>query len=164
VGGNARPGSTGCVTIIGGGNTINIAPFTARDSDFDARLGMKMLSARVYVVFAYRWTSSSYGYPNMQGFGEGVEKLPDLDKPLSFFGNWTYYPQMAGKITTGIPSTPYNLQYILTTYQIGGVYVIGKSPVFVEAGWMGDAWVNRENAPSNRTDYGPFAGLGIKFP
>jgi len=164
VGGNAAPGSAGCVTIIGGGNTINIAPFTARDSDFDARLGMKLLKQRVYLAFAYRWTSSNYGYPNMQGFGEGIEKLPDLDQALSFFGSWMYYPKISGKMTTGIPATPYNLQYILTTYQIGAAYAIGTSPVFVEAGWMGDAWVNRENAPGNRSDYGAFAGLGVKFP
>jgi hypothetical protein len=48
-------------------------------------------------------------------------------------------------------------------YQVGVDYVIGKSPVFIEAGWMGNYLTNKNNAPSNISANGPFVGLGIKF-
>lgn len=161
-GGNAAPGSAGCVTVIGGLNAVNVAAFTPSDTDFDGRIGMK-LRGRVYIAFAYRWTSNNYGYAQMNGFGEGIQKLPDLDRAFSFFGEWMYYPKIKGTGTTGNPPAGYTLEYILTTYDIGVAYVIGESPVFVEAGWGGQSWVNRVNAPSNRTYSGAFVGLGLKF-
>jgi hypothetical protein len=41
--------------------------------------------------------------------------------------------------------------------------VIGNSPIFIEAGWMGDNWSNKQNGPINRTYNGPFAGLGFRI-
>jgi hypothetical protein len=165
VGGNATPGSPGCVTVIGPANrSINVGAFTAQDSDLDVRLGMRLLRSRVYLDFAYMWKSNNYGYPVMDGFGEGVEKLPDLDHALSWFGDWMYYPEVRGNVQTGTPRTTYNLQYIVTTFRIGGAYVFGNSPVFIEAGWNGESWVNKLNAPGNRTYRGAFVGLGLKMP
>jgi hypothetical protein len=46
---------------------------------------------------------------------------------------------------------------------VGVNYVIMHSPVFIEAGWMGESWTNRTNAPINRSYNGPFAGLGVRF-
>jgi hypothetical protein len=37
-------------------------------------------------------------------------------------------------------------------------------PIFIEAGWRGDSWTAKQNAPASRTYNGPFAGLGVKFP
>ena len=42
-------------------------------------------------------------------------------------------------------------------------YVVGGSPVFIEAGWMGDNLTNKLNAPATSTANGPFVGLGVKF-
>ena len=59
--------------------------------------------------------------------------------------------------------TNFNLAYNILKYQVGLTYAIGTSPVFVEAGWIGDSWTNKQNAPTNRTYNGPFAGLGLRF-
>ncbi|MBV8118290.1 MAG: hypothetical protein JOZ01_09940 [Candidatus Eremiobacteraeota bacterium] len=97
----------------------------------------------------------------MNGVGFGIEKLPDLNIPLSFFGSFWYYPNVKGNYSNPVVSA--SLAYNLYKYQIGVDYVIGNSPVFIEAGWMGDNLTNKTNAPSNSTANGPFVGLGIKF-
>lgn len=145
------------VTPIGGVGTSFVPAFQARDTDVDARLGIRVLNPRIYIGVGYLWRSTNYGYPNMNGVGFGIEKLPDLDTPLSFFGSFYYYPQVKG--TYG----PFDLEYNMYKYQVGVDYVVGNSPVFIEAGWMGDNLTNKLNAPSNSTANGPFAGLGIKF-
>ena len=67
--------------------------------------GSKSLNPRVYVAGSYLVGTNNYGYPRMTGFGFGVEKLPDLDKSLSLFGSFYYFPQLQGNFTdasTGI--------------------------------------------------------------
>jgi hypothetical protein len=149
------------VTGIGGGYTTFVPAFTARDTDVDARLGVRVINPRIYIGVGYLWRSTNYGYPNMNGVGFGVEKLPDLNIPLSFFGSFWYYPNIKGNYSNPVVSA--SLAYNMYKYQVGVDYVIGNSPVFIEAGWMGDNLTNKTNAPSNSTANGPFVGLGIKF-
>ena len=145
------------VGVIGGGGQTFVPAFQARDTDVDARLGIRVFNPRVYIGVGYLWRSTNYGYPNMNGIGFGAEKLPDLDTPLSFFGSYWYYPSIKGAYG------PFGLEYNMSKYQVGAVYVIGASPVFIEAGWMGDSLSVKANAPSGSSANGPFAGLGIKF-
>jgi hypothetical protein len=161
--GAAAPDPQCYVTTIGKTGATYVPAFTARDTDWDVRLGFKVIDPRVYIGVGYLWRSSNYGYPNENGVGFGIEKLPDLNIPLSFFGSFWYYPSVKGTITTGVSPTSYSLAYNLYKYQIGLDYVLGKSPVFIDLGWMGDALNNKTNAPGNSTVNGPFAGLGIKF-
>ncbi len=150
------------VTGIGGGYSTFVPAFTARDTDVDARLAIRVLNPRVYIGVGYLWRSTNYGYPNMNGVGFGIEKLPDLNQALSFFGSFWYYPSISGNYSNVvIPST--QLSYNMYKYQVGLDYVIGKSPIFIDLGWMGNQLTNKTNAPSNITENGPFAGLGIKF-
>jgi hypothetical protein len=161
------------VTIIGGGGTSPVATNTQlADQNADVRLGFRVLKPRVYIGVGYLFVSTNYGYPNMNGVGFGAEKLPDLNQPLSFFGSVWYYPSVNGTATFNIendfPSTSFTqhslaLQYNILKYQVGLDYVIGNSPIFIDLGWMGDNWSNKENAPINRSYNGPFAGLGIRF-
>jgi hypothetical protein len=150
------------VTGVRGGYSTFVPAFTARDQDVDARVAVRVFKPRVYVGVGYLWRSSNYGYPNEYGVGAGLEKLPDLNQALSFFGSFWYYPQIYGNYSNAvIPET--SLAYKMYKYQVGLDYVIGKSPIFIDLGWMGDNLTNKTNAPSNVTDNGPFAGLGIKF-
>ncbi|MFZ0030251.1 MAG: copper amine oxidase N-terminal domain-containing protein [Candidatus Cybelea sp.] len=158
------------VTTIGGaGSTPVLVTSPLADQNVDVRLAVRVLNPRVYIGIGYMWLSTNYGYPNMQSFGFGGEKLPDLNQALSFFGSIWYYPNVHGSYTTTppssstIPSVSYNLAYNILKYQIGVTYAIGNSPVFIEGGWMGDSWTNKENAPINRSYNGPFAGLGVRF-
>jgi len=163
------PGSTGpadpqCfVTTIGGKGATFVPAFTARDTDWDVRFGLRVLQPKIYFVGSYINRSTNYGYPTTNGAGFGIEKLPDLNIPLSFYGNFLYYPSVSGNITTGAPATAYNLSYTMYKYQVGINYVIGNSPIFLDLGWMGNALNNKSNAPGSITVNGPYAGLGIKF-
>ncbi len=156
--GQVPPNPQCYVTVIGGNGAAFVPSFTARDSDADVRLGLRVLQPRVYIGIGYLWRSNNYGYPNLNNVGFGIEKLPDLEVPLSFYGSFYYYPNIKGTYITGIP-----LAYQLYKYQLGLNYVVGRSPVFIDLGWMGNALNNKQNAPVNTTATGPYVGLGIKF-
>jgi hypothetical protein len=124
---------------------------------------VRVLQPRLYIGVGYLWASNNYGYPNMQGWGFGGEKLPDLDQELSGFGSVWYYPDVHGGYVGAGGSNGLTLAYNVLKYQVGVNYVIMHSPIFIEAGWMGESWTNRTNAPVNRSYNGPFAGLGVRF-
>jgi hypothetical protein len=156
------PATPNClVTILGGGFQAPVASFTARDSDVDARLAVRVFNPHVYFGAGYLWRSTSYGYPNQSGAGFGLEKLPDLNLALSFYGSIWYYPSITGTYTAAGASLP--LSYGMLKYQLGLDYVIAHGPVFLDAGWMGDGLSKGTNAPAPSSAQGPFAGLGIKF-
>jgi hypothetical protein len=150
------------VTVIGGGGQTFVPAFTARDSDVDARLGLKVADPRIYIGVGYLYRTNNYGYPREDGVGFGIEKLPDLNQALSVFGSAYYYPNAKGTFTdpTG---TSYVLAYNILKYQVGIDYVLGNSPVFIDLGYMGMSGRNKSNAPVNVNANGPFAGIGIKF-
>jgi hypothetical protein len=156
------------VTTIGGaGNSPVMTNTQLNDQNAEARVGVRVLDPRVYVGVGYMWVTTNYGYPSMNGVGFGIEKLPDLNHAFTAFGSLWYYPNIKGSYTnvTTAPISPltYQLQYNILKYQIGVNYVIGNSPIFVEAGWLGNQWSNKENAPINRSYNGPFAGLGFRL-
>jgi hypothetical protein len=153
------PHDAGDVTNIGSTGATFVPGFNARQSNVDAHLGLKIADPRIYIGVGYLWTQTDYGYPTQNAVGFGLEKLPDLDHSLSVFGSAYYYPN-----TKGIYA-PADLQlaYNILKYQVGIDYVIGKSPIFIEAGWQGIDGNAKTNAPVNTTENGPFAGIGIKF-
>ncbi|MBV8155367.1 MAG: copper amine oxidase N-terminal domain-containing protein [Candidatus Eremiobacteraeota bacterium] len=153
------------VTTIGStGQTVVLTTNPPGDNLIEARVGIRVMQPRIYVGAGYLWASNNYGYPEINNVGFGLEKLPDLNQALTFFGSIYYYPNVHGAITTGVKPTAYNLAYNILKYQVGVNYVIGNSPVFIEAGWMGDSWNKNSAAPINRSYNGPFAGLGFKLP
>jgi hypothetical protein len=145
------------VTVIGANGATNVPGFTARDTTIDARLGIKVADPRIYVGVGYLWRNNDYGYPRQDAFGFGAEKLPDLNQTFGVYGSVWYYPNTKGSYN-GL-----NLAYNDLLYNVGIDYVIGNSPVFLEAGWTGTSLTNKTNAPSGVTANGPFVGLGIKF-
>ena len=158
-------GEPGCVTIIGGGGQVWIAPFSPKDSDVDGRLGLKILDPRIYIGVSYlaRWTN--YGYPRQSGVGFGLEKLPDLDHPLSVYGAAYYYPQVKGTCNAPSPcgNGPFDLEYRIFRYSVGATYSIPGTPVFIEGGWTGDSGRNKLNAPSDFSHNAGTVGIGIHF-
>jgi hypothetical protein len=158
------------VTVVGGGGTSPVSTTTnLHDQDADVRFAVRVIRPRIYIGVGYLWVSNNYGYPSMNGVGFGGEKLADLNQALSFFGSIWYYPSVTGTgsfqhetSATGFTTVSIPLAYNILKYQVGFTYVIGNSPIFIEAGWMGDSWGNKQNAPINRTYTGPFAGLGLR--
>jgi pyruvate/2-oxoacid:ferredoxin oxidoreductase alpha subunit len=143
-------GEPGCVTLIGGVGQVYVPAFSPKDNDVDGRLGLKVLDPRVYIGVSYlgRWTN--YGYPRQSGVGFGLEKLPDLDTALSVYGSAYYYPQIKGTCDTNVcPTGPFDLEYRIFRYSVGATYSIPGTPVFIEAGWIGDNGKNKLNAPSD---------------
>jgi hypothetical protein len=162
-------GDPGCVTVIGGYGQTPVASFTARDTDFDGRLGLKIADPRIYIGVGYLQREENYGYPRQTGFGFGAEKLPDLDEPVSVYGSVWYYPSISGDFTyqPGAPpalvGTTDKFQQRFLKYQIGGTYNIGNSGLFLDAGFLGDTIRGKNISPSDASHAGGYVGLGIKF-
>lgn len=162
-------GDQGCVTVIGGYGQVPVPSFTARDTDFDGRLGLKIAEPRIYIGVGYLHREENYGYPKQNGFGFGAEKLPDLDQPFSVYGSVWYYPSIQGDFTfpanapAGLANTTQKFQQRFLKYQIGGTYSLGNSGLFLDFGFLGDSIKGKNISPSDASHAGGYLGLGIKF-
>ena len=162
-------GNQGCVTVIGAYGQVPVPSFTARDTDFDGRLGLKIAEPRIYIGVGYLHREENYGYPKQNGFGFGAEKLPDLDQPLSVYGSVWYYPTISGNFTFPVGAPPIlvggtdKFQQRFLKYQIGGTLNLGNSGLFLDAGFLGDTIRGKNLSPSDATHAGGYVGLGIKF-
>ena len=125
----------------------SVPTFIGRDYDFDARLGIRVLKPRIYIVGGYMWRGNNYGYPQENGAGVGLEKLPDLDRVFSFYGSALYYFGVNGNYSsvrrepaTVRRPTPMHVQrrYDVLKYDIGVSYTFPGFPLFIEAGFLGD--------------------------
>jgi hypothetical protein len=153
-------------TIDGG--TALIPVFLAKQSTLDARLEYQVAAPKIYVGVGYINAANSYGYPQLDGFGVGIEKLPDLRPGFSFFGSAFYYPTASGNYTVTDPTNPnfgntYKQQYQILKYDVGLALVFAHSPVYLQGGFSGDDYAVKQNAPIGQTHDGPYIGLGVKF-
>jgi len=162
------PHKTGAVTGIGGQGQAFIPSFEARDDDFDGRFGLKISDPRIYVGIGYVFRNTNYEGgllpTQVHGLGGGLEKLPDLDKGFSLYGSAYYFPaattddgQVEGNGAFG------SVQYRILKYGIGGTFNLGKSPVFLDLGYLGDQLFVKQEAPIGQSHTGTYAGLGIHF-
>jgi len=160
--------SPSCVNAIGRQGSVYVPSFYARDDDVDARFALKIADPRIYVGVGYAFRNSNYeggAFATQQhGLGFGAEKLPDLDRSLSLYGSIYYYPLLRtnGKQNLG-DGTFGEVQYRYLKYNVGLSLSLGSSPIFLEGGYLGDRGYVKQNAPSDFTHQGPYAGLGIHF-
>ena len=152
------------VTTIGSTGQTFVPGFRARDSDLDARIGIRVLQPRVYVAISYDWHGNNYGYPRLLALGFGGEKLPDLDHSFSVFGSAFFYPNLKGAFTDPGTGVGYTLSYNFFKYQFGVTLTEPRFPVFLDLGYMGDSGSPTSAAPTTFTHAGPFVGLGFKIP
>jgi len=158
------------VTTIGGLGQSSVPQFIGRDYSFDARLGIRVLKPRIYIVGGYMWRRNNYGYPQQTGAGVGLEKLPDLDHVFSWYGSALYYfgvngnyQSVAGACSPPTSPCTYNVAYDILKYDIGASYTFPGFPLFIEAGFMGDRGWNYNAAPIGFSESGPYAGIGFKI-
>jgi hypothetical protein len=158
------------VTTIGGLGQSSVPTFVGRDYDFDARLGIRVLKPRIYLVGGYMSRSNNYGYPREDGAGVGLEKLPDLDRVFSFYGSALYYFDVRGNYSSvagacSPPTAPctYDVGYNVLKYDIGVSYTFPGFPLYLEAGFLGDRGYNLYAAPIGFSESGPYAGIGLKI-
>ncbi len=158
-----------CVPAIGSNGTSGTAvpSFAARETQYDLRAGLRVIEPRIYLGASYLQATNNYGYPRLYGYGAGLEKLPDTDQTFSLYGGLYYYPRVHGNYTapTGpFTGTTYDLAYHVTRYDIGLTLKPSMySPIFVDAGYLGDRSKGANNAPATISRSGPFVGLGITF-
>lgn len=156
----------GSIALAGGGNAFAPA-FQAKEEDYDFRAGVRALEPRLYLGVSYLRHTNNYGYPTLHGYGIGLEKLPDVDQIFSVYGGAYYYPTLRGTYTQPLgpnSGVPLQLAYHTLKYDMGITLKPSEhSPVFIDAGYLGDRSRNADNAPSNITRNGPFVGLGINF-
>jgi hypothetical protein len=157
--------TAGPVTTIGATGSSVVPSFTAHEDDVDGRLGIRVANPRLYVGASYLWRQNNYGYPQINGVGFGVEKLPDLDQAISIYGSAYYYPSLQGTYTAAVAAPPGTLAYRLTRYEIGADWsFLGPSfPVYLDLGFLGNQYNNKINAPSNINQYSGYVGLGLHF-
>ena len=137
---------------------------TFTDRDIDLKVGLKLIDPRLYAGVSFIRVSNDYNYPTRKGVGAGVEKLPDLDQPTSLHGGIWYYPNVGGTYNlVGIPNSDTVLSYHLLRYSLGYSIQVPKSPLFIDAGYLGDRSKPRTNAPVITEHHGPYVGLGLHF-
>ena len=145
---------TAPVGLIGGGEAL-VPSFFAHQTDWDARVGVGIPFPRVHLVASFAQRRNSFKYPNLQGFGVGIEKLPDFnERNASFFGSYLWYPQFGSGSF---------VQYGLYKYSFGIEIHAPRIPVFVEFGVIGDYAYAKKNAPTYLSDSGVITGIGIHF-
>jgi hypothetical protein len=153
-------------TIDGG---IAFTPvFLARQSTLDARLEYQIAAPRIYVGVGYIHSANNYGYPQLNGIGAGIEKLPDLRPGINPFGSAFYYPSASGNYTITSPASvnfgkSYRQQYQILKYDLGLALIAKHSPLYLYGGVSGDRYTAKQNAPIGQTHDGPYIGLGLKF-
>lgn len=142
--------------------------FFGRQNSLDARVELRIAAPRVYIGAGWIHTTNNYGYPNLNGFGVGLEKLPDLRPGISLYGSAFYYPGVTGTFTVNNPASinngvAYQQRYQIMKYDIGLALVIPHSPVYVHGGYAADVYATRQNAPVGQVHAGPYIGLGVKI-
>ena len=142
--------------------------FLGRQNSLDGRIEYRVASPRIYVGVGYLHTTNNEGYPNLNGFGVGIEKLPDLRPGVSFYGSAFYYPSVSGTFTLNNPASvnagkSYQQQFSIMKYDIGIALVLAHSPVFLHGGFSADVYTVKQNAPIGQIHAGPYIGFGVKI-
>ena len=113
----------------------------------------------------YLSRAENYGYPRQNGFGFGIEKLPDLDQTFSVYGSVWYYPSVSASFTDPTLGTG-QFSYRDVKYQVGATFTLGSFTgigLFLDGGYLGDSLRAKSLAPSDSTHGGAYLGLGLKF-
>ncbi len=155
------------VTTVGSRGSAYVPAFTATNRDLDVRVGYRIFEPHVYIAVGYLWGSNNYGYPNENAVGFGLEKLPDFGHAFQYYGSVYYYPNVNGTYTTAANENPVNtsfgIGYNVLKYQVGIGWAFVPN-VYLDAGWAGENWANKNNAPISMSFNGPYVGLGFLIP
>ncbi len=147
----AFPHDAGRVSPIGGGPAAAVPAFVARDRSLAFDLGVQLSPEKYYLELGYATLANSYGDPRVGGLGIGLEKLPVLERRLSYDASLFYYPNVSGA----------RLAYAYYSYRAGLTASFGQA--FLDVGYAGDYGRKKVGAPVNFRHSGAYAGLGARF-
>ena len=173
----------GCVTPIGyklydavaPGVALYVPSFRATDSETRFAVGSKITrdNTRLYITADYLWRTFNYGSaPAMNGFGIGLEKLPDFDRTISWYGSFSAYADMHGSLTGAVnpallgplSGIPLNVDYRMFAYRVGGTWSFPNSPLFADLNVAGSRLDGRStNASSDAVHTALSIGVGAHF-
>jgi hypothetical protein len=174
-------GDPGCVTPIGyrtfntvftPGPVNYVNAFNAQDSSTQIGLGSKISRVeRYYLSVGYMFRGFNYlGYPGMNGLGFGLDKLPDVDRALSVYGNFWAFFNVNGKYNApssaalgGFANYPFTVAYRMFTYRLGATLNIPHTPLFLDVSDAGDRADVSANGPSSSVHNALMIGVGSKF-
>ena len=129
-------------------------------------MGYRIFEPHVYIAVGYLGFEQ-HGYPNENAVGFGLEKLPDFGHAFQYYGSVYYYPNVNGTYTTAANENPVNtsfgIGYNVLKYQVGMGWAFVPN-VYLDAGWAGENWANKNNAPISMSFNGPYVGLGFLIP
>jgi hypothetical protein len=151
----------GLVTGLGPQGRGFVPSFTALEYDYDVRAGIKVTGPRIYGAVSYL-TRGGNLEPRQHGLGYGIEKLADVDQNFSLHGSVFFYPNVGGQYSVAGAGSN-GVSYREVRYTIGASIQPNHSPVFVDAGFLGDRSKPRTDAPIGFNHQGPYVGLGIHF-
>ncbi|GAC1582446.1 MAG: hypothetical protein NVS3B7_17900 [Candidatus Elarobacter sp.] len=151
----------GLVTGIGRQGRGFVPSFAATEYDEDVRAGVKVMGPRIYGALSYLRRGSNFE-PTERGLGYGLEKLADVDQNFSLHGSVFFYPNVGGRYSVGGVGN-YGVSYRVVRYLIGASIQPNHSPLFLDAGFLGDRSKVRTDAPAGFNHQGPYVGLGIHF-
>jgi hypothetical protein len=152
----------GLTTGIGAQGRGFVPSFTATDYDYDVRAGVKVMGPRLFGAVSYLTRGSNFE-PRERGLGYGIEKLADVDQNFSIHGNVFFYPNVGGQYSVAGLGGNYGVSYREVRYLIGASIQPNHSPVFLDAGFLGDRSKPRTDAPVGFNHQGPYVGLGLHF-
>ena len=130
-------------------------------SEAEAHVGLKLPAPQLFVGIGYLYRAATSGLGTQNALGIGIEKLPGLRQAFSLYGSAYYFPNVQTNFSD--PSgTQFSLQYKILKYNVGGTLNVGRSPWFLDFGYLGDNANSPATAPGVSRN-GPYAGLGIHF-
>jgi hypothetical protein len=85
-----------------------------------------------------------------------------VDQNFSLHGSMFFYPNVGGQYSiAGVGSRDESFRVV--RYLIGASIVPNHSPLFLDAGYLGDRSNVRTDAPVGFNHQGPYVGLGLHF-
>jgi hypothetical protein len=148
--------------LEGGFGTV--APFLARDTSFEARVERELGIRDVYAGVGFDRTWQNYHFPDLAGFGAGLEKRASDVPGIRPFGSIFYYPWTSGPYTTEtLPHMQLNPNFRILKIDYG-FRVQSRSSLFFVAGY-GNEFRRARGYPAQirfiRSDTS--LGLGTRF-
>jgi hypothetical protein len=160
--GTAACPAPGCVSVIGGSGSVYVNPSELTETDIAIHSGIVGIG-HTYLATSFLTHGNDYGYPNLQSsFGIGLEHLPDVSRPFTFYADGYYYPEVHGDFVSA-SGAGLELRYKVLTYEAGLVATIPRSPLFVELGYLGNHSIEKQNAPASATHTTLTLGFGGHF-
>jgi hypothetical protein len=158
-----QPGGTGFVTPDGGYSVV--PPFLGKITSTDFRIEHAVFTRNLYAGLSYIDTSTSYGYPSLEGIGAGLEQYSSF-KPFDLYGYIFYYPSVSGTFTQTDPTSPnagksYGVGFSELKYSFEVALPLSHD-FYTYFGYGGYRMLKSTTTTTQNVE-GPFLGLGTRL-